>query len=310
MSTETSPEPTELLPCPWCPDSMRSAYELDRPGGWWRCGCGGCGGHSGTMRTREQAIALWNRRAIAPVSPPPDVDTWIDAAMERINNNMVRVELGELLDPWPVFVARELRSALSLSRPAEKPATVEALARAFHEAYERLAPAYGYKTRPESAVPWEQVPESNRALMVATVEAVLCQQPPAEEKPASDAALLKDAMDALLWCSGSADFAPEGQARVGWERGPQRVLDAYFARQQPPVDVEVLRQTLRKQYAGHPDWDHDTVEAITNDPAWDDRQQPPAGRCPICGGKPPELPHAINCTMVAQQPPATEKEKP
>lgn len=50
--------------------------------------------------------------------------------------------------------------------------TTEALAQAFHEAYERLAPSFGYETRRESAVPWEQVPEQNRALMVAVVEEV------------------------------------------------------------------------------------------------------------------------------------------
>lgn len=43
----------------------------------------------------------------------------------------------------------------------------EELARAFHEAYERLAPSFGYETRKASAVPWEQVPEQNRNLMIA-----------------------------------------------------------------------------------------------------------------------------------------------
>ncbi len=37
--------------------------------------------------------------------------------------------------------------------------TGEALARHFHETYERLAPEFGYRTREESAKPWEQVPE-------------------------------------------------------------------------------------------------------------------------------------------------------
>jgi hypothetical protein len=36
----------------------------------------------------------------------------------------------------------------------------ETLARMFHEKYERLAPEFGYKTREESAVPWDEVPES------------------------------------------------------------------------------------------------------------------------------------------------------
>lgn len=48
-------------------------------------------------------------------------------------------------------------------------ANVESIARAFHEAYEALAPQHGYKTREASAVPWEDVPEDNKALMRATV---------------------------------------------------------------------------------------------------------------------------------------------
>lgn len=49
----------------------------------------------------------------------------------------------------------------------------EAIAREFHAAYEALAPSVGYRTRKASAVPWEQVPEYNRALMVATVDRLL-----------------------------------------------------------------------------------------------------------------------------------------
>ncbi len=45
--------------------------------------------------------------------------------------------------------------------------TAETVARQFHEAYERLAPSFGYKTREASAVPWERVPEDNRRLMIA-----------------------------------------------------------------------------------------------------------------------------------------------
>lgn len=47
------------------------------------------------------------------------------------------------------------------------------LARQFHDTYERLAPEFGYRTREASAVPWEDVPEANRLLMEATVEAVV-----------------------------------------------------------------------------------------------------------------------------------------
>lgn len=43
------------------------------------------------------------------------------------------------------------------------------IAKAFHETYERLAPKYNYRTRDASAVPWEEVPEENKMLMVGVV---------------------------------------------------------------------------------------------------------------------------------------------
>jgi len=43
----------------------------------------------------------------------------------------------------------------------------EELAQQFHRWYEILAPQFGYDTRKESAVPWEQVPEKNRDLMIS-----------------------------------------------------------------------------------------------------------------------------------------------
>lgn len=51
--------------------------------------------------------------------------------------------------------------------------TSEDLAKKFHETYERLAPSYGYETRRESAVPWEDVPANNRKLMTAVCEEIL-----------------------------------------------------------------------------------------------------------------------------------------
>jgi hypothetical protein len=47
------------------------------------------------------------------------------------------------------------------------------IAAAFHTAYEALAPEHGYATRPASAVTWDEVPEPNRSLMVATVRYLL-----------------------------------------------------------------------------------------------------------------------------------------
>lgn len=51
--------------------------------------------------------------------------------------------------------------------------TAEELARFFHETYERLAPEHGYETRKATAVPWEDVPENNRQLMIAVCKAVI-----------------------------------------------------------------------------------------------------------------------------------------
>ena len=66
--------------------------------------------------------------------------------------------------------------------PTPDPLRDEDVARLFHDAYERLAPSFGYETRKASAVPWSDVPEPNRLLMVAVaseVRAALAQPAPA-----------------------------------------------------------------------------------------------------------------------------------
>lgn len=55
----------------------------------------------------------------------------------------------------------------------ESAATPDALARQFHETYERLAPQFGYETRKESAKPWSDVPENNKRLMIAVCAEIL-----------------------------------------------------------------------------------------------------------------------------------------
>lgn len=47
------------------------------------------------------------------------------------------------------------------------------IAEKFHETYERLAPSFGYRTREASAKPWDEVPEQNKALMVAVVASLI-----------------------------------------------------------------------------------------------------------------------------------------
>ncbi len=66
--------------------------------------------------------------------------------------------------------------------PQPPPADAEQLAQRFHDTYERLAPAFGYETRRESAVPWANVPATNRALMIATVREVFWSAAPAPDQ--------------------------------------------------------------------------------------------------------------------------------
>jgi hypothetical protein len=64
--------------------------------------------------------------------------------------------------------------ALSTGRASsEGTLSAEELAKMFHDIYEQLAPKFGYKTREESAVPWDQVPENNKQLMVAVCAMIL-----------------------------------------------------------------------------------------------------------------------------------------
>lgn len=44
------------------------------------------------------------------------------------------------------------------------------IAHEFHDAYESIAPLFQYETRVESALPWADVPQVNKDVMVATVK--------------------------------------------------------------------------------------------------------------------------------------------
>lgn len=50
---------------------------------------------------------------------------------------------------------------------------VDRIARHFHAHYEELAPQFGWVTRKDSAVPWDEVPAENRELMRAVVTRLL-----------------------------------------------------------------------------------------------------------------------------------------
>jgi hypothetical protein len=70
----------------------------------------------------------------------------------------------------------------------------ERIARLFHETYERLASEFNYETRKASAVPWEQVPDNNKRLMVAVAAEVAAAlpTPPAEASAREVLAALRD----------------------------------------------------------------------------------------------------------------------
>lgn len=51
--------------------------------------------------------------------------------------------------------------------------TPEMLAEKFHTLYEAFAPEYSYETRAESAVPWEDVPDQNKKLMIRVCRTIL-----------------------------------------------------------------------------------------------------------------------------------------
>jgi len=77
-----------------------------------------------------------------------------------------RIDLGEVL--------RYTQAAVHGTPDRDLPSgAAEQLARRFHELYEELAPAFGYRTREASAKPWYEVPQQNRDLMITVCTAIL-----------------------------------------------------------------------------------------------------------------------------------------
>lgn len=80
-----------------------------------------------------------------------------------------------------------------------------ALAKRFHSWYEVLAPKYDYKTRSESAVPWDELPKNNRTLMVAVCRQILDET----EISISDSKNYADALEEIiLWALGEQGEFP------------------------------------------------------------------------------------------------------
>lgn len=103
----------------------------------------------------------------------------------------------------------------------------EDVARLFHEAYERLAPSFGYETRKASAVPWESVPEPNRSLMVAVageVRAALAATPP---ETGLDVGVL---VQAYANVEGAGEWTAKGRIPPSWVPHRVAAIAAEYAR--------------------------------------------------------------------------------
>lgn len=119
--------------------------------------------------------------------------------------------LGHGYEPEIAKVALEALKAAGLQVTPIPDA--ETLAQRFHEAYERLAPEYGYETRPDSAVPWNDVPEQNRALMVAVCREMALPIPDADTR--QEVETLVEAIKAMR-------PDPSEPAPPGWDADDRR----------------------------------------------------------------------------------------
>jgi hypothetical protein len=113
---------------------------------------------------------------------PSDQEAALEAAREFIEDACAHYPHGdgplitfsseERIRVLAALILRQCAEAVEAARP-EVGKSAEDLARAFHETYERLAPQFGYQTRPDSAKRWDEVPENNRNLMIAVAAAIL-----------------------------------------------------------------------------------------------------------------------------------------
>lgn len=94
----------------------------------------------------------------------------------------------------------------------------EALARRFHEAYERLAPSFGYETRKETREFDRTTP--NGQLMIAVCAAIMEPHPDFKERVKLEKAELDERINKLTRFKNSDTFLtlpPAEQHRMGWQ---------------------------------------------------------------------------------------------
>jgi DNA-binding MarR family transcriptional regulator len=160
-----------------------------------------------------------------------------------------KADLSKALDSNRLLAARvrELEVAVVLPVDGRAP-DAEVVAKLFHEQYERLAPEFAYSTRKESAVPWEDVPEKNRRLMIATVAAVFTRLGLLAGSP--------EAHDVDFAPVGDAGVLPEGDLsgleEVSVFDSPASLVDiaveiGAIASVNPSNDIEKLIEPIAKR---------------------------------------------------------------
>lgn len=109
-------------------------------------------------------------------------------------------------------------------------------AKAAHDAYEEYAPEFGYDTRQESAVPWEELPANRRALMCVSIGAALAAADGVSPPPDAILDLLWQAREALRLTREYVWPAVRLPAIEGWSWWDATVaIDAALGRP-PTVD--------------------------------------------------------------------------
>ncbi len=174
----------ELKPCPFCGEAELRIQQ--HPKYYYRVCCTGCSVQSAAWPTEKEAIRAWNTR--------PSADSELVERYKTLDNAKTKgkdrdalcgiiLEQGMLLDDIMKGIAPfactrshpheemskkcELRAEIARLKARPTPAVDngELVARKFHEAYERLAPEFGYETREDTK---QFNPESkNGKLMIA-----------------------------------------------------------------------------------------------------------------------------------------------
>lgn len=149
------------------------------------------------------------------------------------------------------------------------------LARTFHEQYERLAPSFGYVTRRDSSVPWEDVPEPNRSLMLAVATEVLERWPALAARSAGSGSRVERE---CVCGHGWADHGLTGGCEAEWGTGDGDVFCpcTHTRPTPPPCEWRSKGDEPCVYPQGHPHG-HSTVSP-TPAPAVD------GTRCAECGG--------------------------